>query len=70
MNILKGLWVRVRALIFREKVEQELDEARWFTAREIRGFGEWGDEEAALRLPRKDSIARTLIETWVASVET
>ncbi len=50
--------------------EQELDDARWFTAREIRGFGEWGDEEARLRLPRKDSIARTLIETWVATVET
>ena len=48
--------------------EQELDDARWFTAREIRGFGEWGDEDARLRLPRKDSIARTLIETWVASV--
>ncbi len=49
---------------------QELDDARWFTAREIRGFGEWGDEAARLRLPRKDSIARTLIETWVESVET
>ena len=43
-----------------------LAEARWFTAEELRSFGEWGDEAAPLRLPRKDSIARFLVESWVA----
>jgi NAD+ diphosphatase len=44
----------------------ELDDARWFTVEEIRTFGDWGDDTVSLRLPRKDSIARFLIESWVA----
>ncbi len=44
----------------------ELDEARWFTDDEVRGFGDWGDETVALRLPRKDSIARSLVDAWLA----
>ena len=43
----------------------ELADARWFTAEEIRSFGEWGDDSASLRLPRKDSIARFLVESWL-----
>ncbi|HEU4700827.1 MAG TPA: NAD(+) diphosphatase [Gemmatimonadales bacterium] len=43
----------------------ELAEARWFTAAELAEFGEWGDEGARARLPRRDSIARTLITDWV-----
>jgi NAD+ diphosphatase len=43
----------------------ELAEARWFTAEKIRSFGEWGDDSASLRLPRKDSIARFLVEDWL-----
>jgi NAD+ diphosphatase len=42
----------------------ELGDAQWFTAEEIRTFGEWGDDTASLRLPRKDSIARFLVESW------
>ena len=44
----------------------ELGDARWFTAEEIRTFGEWGEDTASLRLPRKDSIARFLVESWIA----
>ena len=47
---------------------EELKEARWFTAEEIRGFGEWGDEKVAHALPRRDSIARFLVDSWVAEV--
>ena len=43
----------------------ELEEAHWFTAEEVSRFGEWGDESAEFRLPRRDSIARFLIESWL-----
>ncbi len=45
----------------------ELDDARWFTADELRSAGEWGDESTGLQLPRRDSIARYLIESWLAT---
>jgi NAD+ diphosphatase len=45
--------------------EDELEGARWFTAEEVATFGEWGDETAPFCLPRKDSIARFLVDTWV-----
>jgi len=48
--------------------QNELKEARWFTAEEIRTFGEWGDESISFCLPRKDSIARFLVESWVKEV--
>jgi len=44
----------------------EVEDARWFSAAEIENFGEWGDNDAPLRVPRRDSIARFLIDTWVA----
>lgn len=43
---------------------EELEEARWFTAAELATFGEWGDESAQFQLPRRDSIARVLIDAW------
>ncbi|MFC1664704.1 NAD(+) diphosphatase [Pseudomonadota bacterium] len=48
--------------------QDEINDARWFTAEEIKQFGEWGDDSASYRLPRKDSIARMLIETWMYEV--
>ncbi len=48
--------------------EDELDEAHWFTADEVRSFGEWGDETASRKLPRRDSIARFLVESWLAEI--
>ena len=43
----------------------ELEDARWFSAPEVAAFGEWGDDSATFRRPRKDSIARALLDQWV-----
>jgi NAD+ diphosphatase len=43
----------------------ELDDARWFTASDISAFGEWDDETAEFRRPRRDSIARALLDEWI-----
>lgn len=40
----------------------ELESARWFTRQELRN----SPEDETLRLPRKDSIARRLIEDWLS----
>lgn len=47
--------------------EEELADARWFTPEEVARFGEWGADipNDTPRLPRKDSIARWLVETWL-----
>ena len=47
---------------------EEIADARWFTAAELATFGDWSDDGAAFRLPRRDSIARLLVDGWVASV--
>lgn len=44
----------------------ELEDARWFTAAELAEFGEWGDSSAEFKKPRQDSIARALIDEWLA----
>ena len=47
----------------------ELADARWFTPEEVNSFREW--DEAATgepRLPRRDSIARWLVQSWLADV--
>jgi len=44
----------------------EIDEAHWFSAEQLRTFGEWGDDGASFCLPRRDSIARFLVESWVS----
>ena len=47
---------------------KELVEARWFTVEEVRTFGEWGDESVTHARPRRDSIARFLVDSWVSEV--
>ena len=48
---------------------RELEDARWFRPDEVRAFGEWGTAPPGeKRLPRKDSIARWLIEGWLADI--
>nr|CAA6823159.1 MAG: NADH pyrophosphatase (EC [uncultured Thiotrichaceae bacterium] len=47
----------------------ELAEAAWFSEDELRAFGEWGDEGDHYKLPRKDSIARFLIDHWLNSAD-
>ena len=47
----------------------ELEDAQWFTAAELKTFGEWDDESAQFRLPRRDSIARVLLDEWVGETD-
>lgn len=44
--------------------KKELDEARWFSRRELAEFGEWGDDAPGFKLTRHDSISRYLIDYW------
>jgi len=44
---------------------EELEDARWFTAAVVAEFGDWEDDAAGFRRPRKDSIARVLLDHWV-----
>ena len=44
----------------------ELEDARWFSAAQVSEFGEWEDDTATLRVPRRDSIARYLLDQWIA----
>jgi len=62
------LGFRARAVTTGIEVDKrELQDAKWFRPEDIRRFGEWGTAPpGANRLPRKDSIARWLIETWLA----
>jgi NAD+ diphosphatase len=46
----------------------EIEEAYWFEATQLKEFGEWGDGGANFSLPRRDSIARYLVDSWVAEV--
>ncbi len=64
------LGFRARAVTTAVTVDfRELQDAKWFRPEEIRRFGEWGTAPPGeRRLPRKDSIARWLIETWLAEV--
>lgn len=46
--------------------DDELEDARWFTAAQVAEFGEWEDHTATFRRPRRDSIARYLLDWWTA----
>ena len=46
----------------------EIEEAYWFSAKELCQFGEWGDGGENNCLPRRDSIARFLIDSWIDDV--
>lgn len=46
----------------------EIEEAGWFSADELNNFGEWADDGEGYCLPRRDSIARYLIESWINDV--
>ncbi len=45
--------------------DDEIRDAKWFTADEVRAFSNWGDEDEHYKIPRKGSIARYLIDTWL-----
>jgi len=66
-SIMLGFWAvaTTREILIDD---DEIQDARWFTAEEIRTFGDWGDMSKPNRLPRKDSISRYLIDTWLDKV--
>lgn len=43
----------------------ELRHANWFTVEQVRQFSDWGDENDNIQIPKKESIARYLIDLWV-----
>lgn len=43
----------------------EIEEAYWFGVKQLKQFGEWGDGGDNFSLPRRDSIARYLVESWI-----
>lgn len=45
----------------------EIADAQWFTCKQLKSFGNWGDDAAGNKLPRPDSIARFLIDRWIAA---
>lgn len=63
------LGFRARAVTTEIKVDGvEIAEAHWFTPDQLKTFGEWGDGGEGYCLPRRDSIARYLIESWMAEI--
>ena len=65
-----GIMIGFRALASSAEIDvdpEEIEDARWFTAAELRGFSESEDQAAPLRLPPEDSISRWLVESWLES---
>ncbi|MCL6417647.1 NAD(+) diphosphatase [Aestuariirhabdus sp. Z084] len=61
------LGFRARALTQEIRLDDdELEDARWFSADELRMAGEWNSEGDGLKLSRRDSISRALVDAWVA----
>ena len=49
---------------------EEILDARWFTIEEVQAFKEWDTaEDHEPRLPRRDSIARWLLQNWLEGVK-
>ena len=60
------LGFRARAVTLEINVDgAEIEEAYWFDAEQLQSFGEWGDEGDNFCLPRRDSIARWLVQSWI-----
>lgn len=63
-SLMLGFHASARTLDI-QRHDEELEDARWFTAEQLRDAGTWGEDQD-LCLPRHDSIARYLIEAWLA----
>ena len=59
-SIMLGFHATARSTEIRRN-DDEVEDARWFTASELRNFRQLGNT-----LPRRDSIARRLIEDWLS----
>jgi NAD+ diphosphatase len=63
------LGFRARALTLDILVDGvEIEEAHWFEAEQLKSFGEWGDGGDSYSLPRQDSIARYLVNSWMEEI--
>ena len=63
------LGFRARAVTREINVDgDEIEEAYWFEAEQLETFAEWGDDGDSFCLPRRDSIARYLVESWKEEV--
>lgn len=63
-----SLMIGFRAQALSDKITVDVDEiidAQWFTAAEVRSFDDWGEESEHYKIPRKGSISRYLIESWL-----
>ncbi|MBK1665671.1 NADH pyrophosphatase, partial [Rhodospirillum rubrum] len=62
-NLMIGFIARARATAL-SLDDNELEDARWFTRAEVAAMGEVGDEGEGFKIPRRDAIARHLVEGW------
>ncbi|WP_448564592.1 NAD(+) diphosphatase [Thalassotalea ganghwensis] len=45
--------------------KEELSSAKWYNEEQVRALNDWGSELSGTQIPRKESIARYLIEAWL-----
>jgi len=67
-SIMLGFWARADTTEIAIDPD-EIEDAAWFAPDEVRTFGQWGSGGPGPNLPRKDSIARFLIETWLEAMD-
>ena len=60
-SIMLGFWARARSTTLRVD-NLELEDARWFHRATLKE----SPEDETFKLPRRDSIARHLVEDWLA----
>lgn len=48
------------------RTDDELEDCRWFTKEDVRGFSERSDDAPGFKLPGRYAIARSLIDGWLA----
>ncbi len=66
-SLMLGFWGEATSTTI--KVDKnEIEDAQWLNAPDLRNFGEWGVDDAKFHLPRRDSISRYLIETWLTKI--
>lgn len=64
----RSIMLGFKAVATTEKITldvNELEDARWFTRKDLKNFGTWGDSNHSFQMPRTDSIAHYLIHQWL-----
>ena len=65
-SLMLGFRARCDADAVPRPVDGELEDARWFTREQVRAAATWGAGPEELQLPSAVSIARLLLDSWVA----